>query len=117
PTVAFLNDYDDATPLLDMATAMQYQNLKMVQFNNSTPTGGIKKKFSPKPVAAMYNTALTTGYSAVAKPVWIDMTYVNVPHYGLKCHSDSVSSLTAADTLLGRFQWKIDVIFKCKGIR
>lgn len=83
PTVSMwiAKDYDDiATGGLSIDTLRQYQNCKL---HNVTQGRPVTVKLRPAVASMMYKSDVATGYGPKWKQ-WVDCTYADVPHFGLK---------------------------------
>lgn len=71
-------DYDDATALTGESAALQYQNVKI-----TNPLKQHARYFKPA-ISMEINEGLTSAALGMKKNQWIDCSYPNVPHYGIK---------------------------------
>lgn len=101
--VAFDPNDINATSLSDI---QQFENLITFQMGNGADRTRTFK-FKPKPQILNYNGA-TSGYSTM-KDGWINSTYYDVPHYGVKIVYDPTTS-PASSTNIG----SIAMYFKAK---
>lgn len=79
PLIHICSDDDDATVPSSLTELQQRANCKRRVLGNTVM---IKYTFRPKIAAAIYNTALSTGYAI--KSGYINTDYPDVPHYGIK---------------------------------
>lgn len=72
-------DYDGVpagTPAPVMTDLLQYESLKVTSSNRDHV-----RYIKPRVASSVFNTALTSGYSA--RTAWLDCENTQVPHYGL----------------------------------
>lgn len=77
--IEYVHDWDDPTPA-DALTLCQKMGLKNKGFNSR---GQIFMRTYPKVAQTIYSSP-TSSYAVPGRPVYINSTYYNVPHYGLK---------------------------------
>lgn len=80
PVISYSVDHDDNTvpSSLYAITTKATSKVKVLGQNNY-----VDIYIRPRVAGQLYNTALLSGYSTVKAP-WINSTYNDVPHYGLK---------------------------------
>ena len=78
------------------------------------PNKELRISFMPKCRTLTYSTSSSTGYAP--KNIKIDMTDINVEHYGLQCVFDS-NGIDPNDTYPFRFTIERKVYFTCYGVR
>jgi len=78
PRTYLLVDYDDDNPQTS-TNLREYANCRI-----STMTRKLKISLVPKVAQAVYRTALTSAYAQPNKSIKLDMSYTDVPHYGIK---------------------------------
>lgn len=74
------NDYDDGvspTSLNQMVQSPYYKRSVLGAFKP------VKRYCKPRSLQMLYDSAVTTGYQ-LGKKAWVDVTYPDVPHYGIK---------------------------------
>lgn len=71
-------DYDDSSIPTSRDQLLQYQNVKMTPMTRKH-----KRYFKPAIAAQMFATGILSAYGA-KKNQWIDCTYDQVEHYGVK---------------------------------
>lgn len=109
-------DYDDAArPTASLAgiNALRQRTgykLRNIYSGNGKP---ITVTFTPKVLEDVYRSSISTGYKPV-KGGWIDEGYPDVPHYGLKCITESICSGTA---LLHFFKVETRLHLSLKGMQ
>lgn len=102
PRLFWVHDYDDSTPLA-IPLLSEYTGMKSWQFNESN----VRTKWmsiSPAKLQEIYR-ATTSAY----QPVWkgfLDTTYSNVPHYGVKF---SIKDLYAGINLIMETKYIIEL--------
>lgn len=86
PRTYLLVDYDD--DIAQTSTNLrEYANCRI-----STMTRKLKISLVPKVAQAVYRTALTSAYAQPSKAIKLDMSYTDVPHYGIKYANTSSST-------------------------
>jgi len=79
PNMVTAIDNNDANGLTSLEDFQQYRSFKLRRMDR--PVSVILK---PKPATAVYYTGATPRYAADASDVWVDISGVTVPFYGLK---------------------------------
>lgn len=87
PSITYVPDFDDNNVPADGSALSQYQRSRTFTFRGS----GKPLKFSIKPRVAttVYRTAITSAYAAGAENTPLNLTYTDVPHYGVKFWFDN----------------------------
>lgn len=101
-------DYDDNTTPPDENTLLQYGSLKSTQ-GNRTHTRFIK----PKVLQEIYRSAVATAYRPIGSQ-WLDMSYTDVPHYGIKVWCSAPNSSSACSITYNVY---LTLYFACKNTR
>jgi len=115
PRLHTVVDFDDENPPLTVADVQQYQNYKMFQFTANRQR--FTRKVYPRIATPVYQTNLlppTFAYQTT-KPGWVDMTYTNVPHYGVKVFVEPGTQSTTSN--LHYIDVYATFYFKCKNVR
>lgn len=113
PVLFMIADYDDVNSLVSSASALEYQNCKVVTLGRDSSMSGVQWYCKPKVQIQTYRTAVTTGYSP--KPnQWIDNEQTDVPHYGMKFWIDPMAN-TAYDFGRVEFIWTYRIL--CRNVR
>jgi len=115
PEFLAVGDADDSVPLSDVYAAMQYQRIQTKQLGQANDP--LKRTVYPKPLVQTYRTSVTTGYSNPDKPIWIDMSMPDVPHYGCKMYFNNLNQQTTTDTKIGKIDIYFTQRFMCKTVR
>lgn len=115
PLFYYANDFDDAVSLTQTAL-QQFQGCK------TTMLGTGAKEYTqhslvPKPLVQLYESAVSTGYSNPAKPIWIDCNDATAPHYGFKLCWDNAMNIAVTDTNIGQISFIFTYIIECKNSR
>lgn len=105
--VHWVHDVDDAGSPVDMDSLMQYPGCKRALLSGRKGVT-IYCKY-PSVATAVYN-GVTTAYSPKRSP-WIDMTYDDTPHYGVKV------AFTGNPTAEIYFEAQVTWYFACKDVR
>lgn len=112
PTLWYYVDYDD----LDTVGLTFIREVQGVKRRVLQPNREVKIVLRPKPLAAVYNNVLTTGYSIPrGKSPWIDLANVDVPHYGLKTCIDFEGLQTTGTLPL--IKMNVQLFVSYKGVR
>jgi len=115
PEFMAVSDTDDSIPPLSTDIINQYQRIQIKQLGQ--PNDPLLRTIYPKPLIQTYRTLISTGYSNPTKPIWIDMTTADVPHYGLKMEYNQYSNNTSSDTKIGKIDMYFTQRFSCKCVR
>lgn len=113
----YVTDLDDGASPSASATGItdlqQYSNYKCVI--NAVGRRSINIYLKPRYAQAVYNTAVSTGYTEGNRSLWLDMTNTQVPHYGVKLLFEHYHTSTDNATYL----WKLEATyyFQCKDVR
>lgn len=98
PTIYLAKDYDD-TAAAGVPELSQYQNMQVWQLGSQQASNGFYTvRVKPNVDVALYQ-GVTTGY-ARGKPMLIDTSSSEVPHYGIKVAWDTFKA-PAASTIIG----------------
>lgn len=81
PYVEFITDHDDAG-VPSVASLREKMGVKLKTFKNASSYIGMK--VVPKPSRELYRTAISTAYEVPTKAPFINSTYPDVEHYGIK---------------------------------
>lgn len=110
PTVWSAIDYDDnaATNISEMKERIGVKNQILY------PNKKLYFTVRPKVLVQTYRTSLTTGYAP--KSVYIDMTNMDVPHYGLKTVID-FAGVPPASAQQYRILQEFKYFFTCRNVR
>jgi len=109
--IAFDPNDVNQTPL---STIQQLSGVRQIQLGNgSDPT----KPFVFKPRAALqvYETAIASAYIS-ERTGWINSTYLDVPHYGVKIVYDP-TTVPGTSTAIGAVAFYFKLNFSCKGVQ
>lgn len=109
PNIYLVNDFDDGTPLSSENDYLQYESLKTWRMDKPKSIF-----FRPRITSNVYAGAITSGYSS-DKSRWIDMTNVNVEHYGCKWMLDPVN--TVIDSQAAVLKVFTTYYIACKNVR
>lgn len=103
-------DFDDATPPVSEDQLLEYGSHK-----SSAPFKTHTRTLTPKALQEIYRSTLTTAYAPRAG-TYIDMSYTDVPMYGVKVYCGAPN--TPAGTA-GSVTYKVYVTmeFACKNVR
>lgn len=81
PWIEYVEDVDDAT-VPSIASIREKMGVRNKGFNQQ---GKLTLPVNKLRVASsVYSGGITSAYMQTSKPVWVDMAYPAVPHYGLK---------------------------------
>lgn len=97
-------DYDDSNVPTATDQLAQYQNFRMTRGNMIH-----KRYFKPAISQLMYQSGVINAYGP-KKGAWIDITYPDVPHYGLKAVIQQTDSVLTYDL-------KVDYYLAFKNVR
>lgn len=105
----FLKDYDDATLPTSISAMMEYQNVKV-------RPAGIKTTLVLKPRVAtqIYRSTTTTAYGPGKGHQWIDCSYADVPHYGVKV---AIEGIPQGSTMVQGFRPVFIYYIKFRNVR
>lgn len=82
PRIALCADYDDVNP---PAGFNELRERRKTRYHTFTPErNSFSMTLKPRVLKQAYQTALLTSYIPETKPTWVDMTYYNTPHFGVK---------------------------------
>jgi hypothetical protein len=112
PLLACVIDYNDINPLANLGAALEYTNCALLQLGNvrgSSPSCNV----SWKPRIAAEANAPGSAVAALAPsgPIWLDSTYPNIPHYGMKAVYDNWTA--GAGTVVGEIQIYVKILIEC----
>lgn len=99
-------DYDDPAPLTSIGEACEYANMKMTR-----STGTHTRTLKPKANMMMLTTTGASVPSGTGYGGWLDTSYSNIPHYGIKF------VLQQAPSQNQQFDLKIDYSIALKNVR
>lgn len=103
-------DYDDAGNPASKDQLLEYGSVKVTQSNR------VHTRFiSPKILNVVFRNALTSGYSPV-KATYLDCSYNDLPHYGIKLWIDAPSSAGTSDSAISYDVYAM-YYFTCKNTR
>lgn len=110
PTLYVVNDHDDSsTP--DLNTIRQYARTKRFVL---APNKIIRWSIRPTVLQLGYRTGVTSTYLPKYNQ-WVDMTNLDVPHYGMKFYIDNDNLVLGGQGLVVRREVKY--YFSCKDVR
>lgn len=110
PKLWYVVDHDGgATETISSIKERQGVRCRILQ-----PNRELRISFMPKCRTLTYSTSTSTGYAP--KNIKIDMTDVNVEHYGLQCVFDS-NGIDPSDTYPFKFTIERKIYFTCYGVR
>lgn len=110
PSVWSIVDYDDNS-------SMNINEMKErigVKHRILKPDRPLKYVVRPKVLVQTYRTAVSAGYAP--KSLFVDMTNIDIPHYGLKTTIDTGGLTTGAQQPF-RIQQEFKYFFTCKNVR
>lgn len=113
PQMYHIVDHDDST-VPTVAQVREKMGVKYKTFKNASSYIGIK--LNPRPLAEIYKSALTTGYSPMTSAPWLDCNNPDIPHYGLKGVFTNVN-LPATPTSQVGFKFDISLVIEAKDIQ
>lgn len=89
PSITYVPDFDDSAVPTTGASIREYQRARTHTFRGS----GKPLKFSIKPrtAVAVYRTAISSAYAAGAEGTALNLSYTDVPHYGIKFWVDNMA--------------------------
>lgn len=90
PRVVLLPDYNDSAAVT-LSSATGYEEAIEHTFTPTNPT--LTVEIEPKVANAIYRNGVVLGYNALSSP-WIDSSYNDVPHYGIKLFIQDYNSTT-----------------------
>jgi len=96
PRLFTLVDNDDTTI---PSGADELRQSARCQLSIVKPDSFVRRSFTPKCLATVYNTAVSSGY-ALSNNTWLDMATPSVPHYGLKYAVENLSTLNTQTILV-----------------
>lgn len=110
PTVWYCPDYDDsaATNISEMKERIGVKNRILY------PNRKLYFVVRPKVLVQTYRTAVSTGYAP--KSLFIDMTNMDIPHYGLKTVID-FAGIAPASAQKYQILQEFKYFFTCKNVR
>lgn len=112
PRIHTVIDYDDNTDLPNISAACEYESYKLLTFG---PNTRCSRYFKPRLARQIYNSALSTAYE-VTRPVWLDLTDDQVPHFGLKCYVERGLD-PVLTTVTPPMTFKTTYYFQCRDVR
>lgn len=89
---AFVDLDDIDTPASGINNIIQHRG------KYATWPRSVSLKWQPRPLAMVYKSSTTTGYSLISKNAWLDVNDNTVPHYGIKWYFAHPHSTSSADT-------------------
>lgn len=110
PVLVYVNDYDDGTPLSTGADYLEYGNVKKWRLDKP-----LTLTVKPKVSMAIWNSAITTGYSTPKRNPFIDCANYGTPHYGIKFMIDPVNPIPSV--YLGKLRLYMTYYLTLKGTR
>lgn len=113
PQVYHITDHDDSSPATP-SQVREKMGTKYKTFRNASSYVGIK--VNPRPVAEVYKSALTTGYSPMNRAPWLDCNTSDIPHYGVKGTLSNVNLPVNTAAQVG-FKFDITLAFELKDIQ
>lgn len=81
PYLEYIQDYDDNV-LPNVYTFREKMGIKTKFFSSTRPM--IRFGVRPRAAQSFYRTAVSTGYAVPGKPQYFNMSYADIPHYGIK---------------------------------
>lgn len=107
-------DFDDNVTPTSKDQLLQYSNVKV------TPNGRMQTRyFTPKMLSEVYRSSVATAYNVI-NCKWLDMTYADVPTYGLKLWIDAptqTGSTPPPNNIVASYDIYETFYFKCKTTR
>lgn len=111
PSVMWVEDNDDAVAPSTLSILQQYQSAKTYTFRGDNRP----LRFTIRPHAAtqVYRPGVVNAYSQMAADTWLDFTYPDVPHYGLKMFFSNVG----VNPTNANFTFRMRYIFDTQTVR
>lgn len=81
PYLEFITDHDDSG-LPSVSSLREKMGVKLKTFKNASSYIGMK--VLPKPARELYRSAISTAYEVPTKAPWINSSYSDVDHHGIK---------------------------------
>lgn len=81
PIIYVAEDHDNDNPPT-LSEMMQRQSTQVLTFGSDRTM--LKYRFKPNPIRQVYSTVVGTGYERAPNGTWLDCSYANIKHYGLK---------------------------------
>ena len=107
-------DLDDATAPTTRNEVMSYSKHQMTMY--STARRSRSKFFKPRGLNTIYRTGVSNAYTLANPKAWIDMSYVDVEHYGYKGFVE-VPNTGATSVPVNYFDIHYTVYLQCRQAR
>lgn len=101
-------DYDDSTPPVSLSQMLEYGSHKQTMAHQKHV-----RYIKPKVLQEVYRSAVSTGYRPISSQ-WVDMSYNDVPHYGLKVYAEPPQTTSLASITYSVY---CTLYFACKNVR
>ena len=96
PTLYYSEDNDNSSSTFTLESIQQRGNVKLLQLGSNGNTNNIRTiKVNPSPAVATYNGTFSA-YSQPNRKQWIDCTYPDTQHYGMRIFWDTDATASAA---------------------
>jgi len=105
PSIVYCPDFDDATLPADAAELAEYQRAKTWTFRGSGKP--LKISLKPRTALTVFRSGVTNAYSAGPEGNAVNVSYTDVPHYGLKFWVDNMPAPTIGAATLAGIRFKV----------